>query len=103
MLPVPRPATVVEVVTVIVVDPPEASVAEPAPLDAKTAEEIWGTPENASVAVRDAPLTFVTRKTLVKVRADGTVPKSRESASTFPLATGVDVPGWTAVPADTEK
>src|SRR5215208_2966580 len=103
MLPVPRPATVEEVVTVTVVVAPEASVAEPEPLEAKTADVICGTPENESVAVCAAPLTFVTRKTLVNVRAEGTVPKSTESASTLPLATGVDVPGWTAVPDETEK
>ena len=52
---------------------------------------------------RVAPLTFVIRKTLGKVRADGTVPRSIESPSTSPLATAVDVPGWTSVPAETEK
>src|SRR2546423_15238663 len=44
-------------------------------------------PETVRTAVRDAPLTFVTRKTEVNVRADATVPKSRARLSTPPLAT----------------
>src|SRR6185312_4211965 len=99
----PRPATVVEVVTLSVVDAPAANVAVVPPLEANTAEETCGTDESESVAVFVAPLTFVIRKTLGKVRADGTVPRSIERPSTLPLATAVPVPGWTSVPAETEK
>ena len=102
-MPVPRPATVEEVVTVRVVEAPAASVTELLPLEAKTAEETWATFESDSVAVRVALLTFVIRKTEVMVRAEGTVPKSSERLSTFPLATDVDVPGCTAPAGATEK
>src|SRR4051794_5167018 len=87
-LPVPRPATVEDVVTFTVVDAPAARVAE-LPPPAKATEEICATLDSARVAVRAAPLTFVTRKTEVNVRADGTVPKSSERESTLPLATVV--------------
>ena len=73
------------------------------PEEAKTAEEIWGAPVSARVAVCDDPDTFVIRKTEVNVRADGTVPKASASESTSPLATAVDVPACTALPATTEK
>ena len=102
-MPVPRPATVGDVVTVTVVDAPAPSMAEPEPLEANTADVTWGTPETVSVAVWAAPLTFVTRNTLVNARADGTVPKSSDMTSTLPLATEVEVPGWIAVPGETEK
>src|SRR5215210_1832039 len=98
MLPVPRPATVADVVTLNVVDAPAVRVAEAPPLEANTAEAIWGTPETVKLAVRVAPLTLVIWKTFVKVRADGTVPKSSERALTFPEATDVEVPGCTALP-----
>ena len=101
--PLPRPATVEDVVTVTVVDAPAASVAEPEPLEAKTTELTCATFESVSVAVCVEPLTFVTRNTVVNVRAEGTVPKSRERLSTLPLATAVDVPGCTALPGTTEK
>jgi hypothetical protein len=78
-------------------------VAEVPPLEAKTADATCGTDERLSVAVRVALLTFVIRKTFEKVRADGTVPRSIDSPSTFPEATAVDVPGWTSVPGETEK
>ena len=89
--------------TVSVVDAPATSVTEVLPLEAKTAEATCGTDERFSVAVWVAPLTFVIRKTLEKVRADGTVPRSMDSPSTFPEATAVDVPGCTSVPGETEK
>src|SRR4051812_43949909 len=91
-VPLPRPATVDDVVTVKVVEAPAPSVAEPPPLEAKTADETCGTLVSVRFAVRVAPLTFVIRKTEVNVRADGTVPKSRERLSTLPPATAVDVP-----------
>jgi hypothetical protein len=94
---------VVEVVTVSVVDAPAASVAEVPPLDAKTAELTCGTEERERVAVLLALLTFVILKTLEKVRAEGTVPRSIERPSTLPLATAVELPGWTSVPGETEK
>jgi hypothetical protein len=78
-------------------------VTEVDPLEAKTAAATCGTEERLSVAVLLAPLTFVMRKTLEKVLADGTVPRSIERASTLPPATAFDVPGWTSLPADTEK
>jgi hypothetical protein len=90
-------------VTVTVVEAPAASVTVPAPLDAKTAELTSGTDETVNAAVCEEPETFVTRKTFVNVRAEGTRPKSTVSASTFPLATGVEVPGCTALPGVTEK
>src|SRR5207245_11743716 len=55
-------------------------------------DEICAAPDSASVAVCDEPETFVMTKTDVNVLADGTVPNARESVSTLPLATGVDVP-----------
>jgi hypothetical protein len=91
-VPVPRPATVDEVVTESVVDAPGASVAVVEPEEANCAETICAIDESAMVAVADELPTFVIRKTLVKVRADGTTPKSRLSESTLPLAIGVDVP-----------
>jgi hypothetical protein len=94
---------VVDVVTVKFVEAPAARVADAPPLDAKTADVTCGTEERLSVAVRDAPLTLVIRKTLENVRADGTVPRSIERPSTFPAATGVDVPGCRSVPGETEK
>jgi hypothetical protein len=94
---------VVEVVTVSVVEAPAASVALPLPLEAKTAAATCGTDESVSVAVLLALLTFVIRKTLEKVRAEGTVPRSIERPSTFPAATAVAVPGCTSVPGETEK
>jgi hypothetical protein len=83
---------VFDVTTVKLVEAPAPSVAEVPPLEAKTADVTCGT-ERLSVAVRDAPLTLVIRKTLENVRADGTVPRSIERPSTLPAATAVDVPG----------
>jgi hypothetical protein len=94
---------VADVVTVKFVEAPAASVAEVPPLDAKTAAATCGTDDSASVAVLLAPLMFVMRKTLEKVRAEGTVPRSIERPSTFPPATAVAVPGCTSVPGETEK
>jgi len=68
-------------------------VADVLPLDAKTADATCGTDERVTVAVLLAPLTLVMWKTLEKVRAEGTVPRSIERPSTFPAATAVDVPG----------
>jgi len=65
------------VVTARVVDAPAGSATEVFPLEAKTADATCGTDERFSVAVRVALLTFVIRKTLEKVLADGTVPRSR--------------------------
>src|SRR3954451_3377838 len=87
-VPVPRPATDEDVVTFTVVDAPAASVTD-VPPPAKATEEICATLDSARVAVRAAPLTFVTRKIEVNVRADATVPKSSERESTLPLATVV--------------
>jgi len=94
---------VVDVVTDSVVEAPADSVAEPLPLDAKTADTTWGTDERVSVAVWVAPLMFVIWKTLEKVRAEGTVPKSIERPSTLPPATAVAVPGCTSELGETEK
>ena len=102
-MPTPRPATVAEVVTDSVVEAPAASVTEPLPLEAKTADETCETEESVSVAVRVAPLTFVIRKTFEKVRADGTVPRSIDRLSTSPPATAFEVPGCTSEPGVTEK
>ena len=85
------------------VEAPAASETEVLEVDAKKADATCGTDERLSVAVRVALLTFVIRKTLEKFRADGTVPRSIESPSTFPAATAVDVPGRTSVPGETEK
>src|SRR4051794_14289355 len=85
-VPVPRPATVGELATLTVVEAPAARVTEVPPLAAKKMDETCGTLDSERMAVRAAPLTFVTRKTEVNVRADGTVPKSRASESTLPLA-----------------
>ena len=46
---------------------------------------------------------FVTLKSCVNVRADGTVPTAMASVSTFPETIGVDVPGWLFDPGVTEK
>ena len=102
-MPVPRPATVDDVTTVRVVDAPAASVAEVPPLEANETDETCATFESVSVAVCVALPTFLIVKTEVNVRADGTVPKSSDRLSTLPLDTAVDVPGWTALPAETEK
>jgi hypothetical protein len=91
--PEPCPATVEDVVTVSVVDPPGASVALVEPEEANTAEAICGAPERLRVAVCDELETFVIRKIEVIVRADGMVPNASESESTSPLAMLVDVPG----------
>src|SRR3954466_11631765 len=85
-VPIPRPATVGELVTLTVVEAPAASVTEVPPLAARKMDETCGTLDSERIAVRAAPLTFVTRKTEVNVRADATVPKSSASESTFPLA-----------------
>ena len=84
-MPVPCPHTVLEVVTVTVVDAPAASVALDEPDEAKTTEVICGTDASVNDAVCGRPLTFVTRKTFVSVRAEATVPKSNERLSTLPL------------------
>jgi len=83
---------VFEVVTESVVDAPAASVAVVEPDDANATETICGTEDSVSVAVAVELLTFLIVKTLVKVRADGTVPNASESESTFPDAIGVLVP-----------
>src|SRR5262245_1727579 len=85
-VPKPRPATVGDVVTLTVAEAPAARVSDVPPPE-KERFEIWGTFERVSTAVRDAPLTFVTRKTGLNVRADATVPKSSARLSTPPLAT----------------
>jgi hypothetical protein len=84
--PDPKPQTLLEVVTVTVVDAPAASVTDVDPDDVNTTDWICGTPDSVSTAVRVELLTFVTRKTLVSVRADATVPKSSDRVSTFPEA-----------------
>ena len=89
--------------TLSVVEAPAANETVVPPLEAKTADATCGTDERLSVAVRVALLTFVIRKTLGNVRAEGTVPRTIESPSTFPEATAVDVPGCTSVPGETEK
>jgi hypothetical protein len=94
---------VLEVVTSTVVDAPAANVALVVPDEAKTADWICATDASVNVAVCADAVTFVTRKTLVNVRADGTVPNASDMLSTLPLATGVDVPGCTAVPGEAEK
>jgi hypothetical protein len=102
-VPDPRPATVGEVVTETVVEAPAASVAVVVPEEANCTDTIWAGSDGVRTAVALELPTLVTRKTLVKVRAEGTVPKSSESESTLPLATGVAVPAWTAPAAATEK
>jgi hypothetical protein len=87
-VPEPRPATVDDVVTSTVVEAPAASVTD-VPPPANASEEICGTFERVRTAVRDAPLTFVTRKTDENVRAEATVPKSSARLSTPPLASVV--------------
>jgi hypothetical protein len=94
---------VLDVVTDSVVDAPGASVAVVEPDEANAIDVISGTEDIVSVAVADALPTFFTVKRFVNVRADGTVPKTSESESTLPDATGVDVPAWTALPGVTEK
>jgi hypothetical protein len=102
-VPDPCPATVFDVVTETVVDAPAASVADVVPEEAKTIAEISGTEESVIVAVCVELETFFTVKTLVNVRADGTVPSASESEFTFPEAIGVLVPTWTADPGVAEK
>ena len=85
-VPAPWPHTVLDVVTLTVVDVPAASVALVDPDDAKTTDVICGTAASVKTAVCAEPLTFVTRKTFVSVRAEATVPKFNDRLSTLPLA-----------------
>ena len=75
--PLPRPATVEDVVTDTVVEAPAASVAVVVPEDANTKEVICAGSEGVRTAVALELPTLVTRKTLVNVRADGTRPKEQ--------------------------
>jgi hypothetical protein len=91
-VPLPWPATVLDVVTESVVDAPAASVAVVEPEEAKATEAISGAEERLIVAVCVEALTFLIVKTFVNVRADGTVPNASESESTLPEAIAVLVP-----------
>ena len=101
--PTPWPATVLEVVTVTVVEAPAASVALVVPVLAKSAETTWAGPLRVSTAVRLWVEMFLTVNTLVNARAEGTRENASASVSTFPVATGMEVPAWTAVPGVTWK
>jgi hypothetical protein len=87
-----------EVVIVTLVDAPEANVMDAVPVEEKTVVAIWPTAIGAMLIGSEAPLTFVTVKMLVIVRAEGTVPKLSWSVFASPVAIFVVVPGWTADP-----
>ena len=102
-MPVPRPRAVGKLVTETVVEAPGARVALEEPDEAKNTDAIWAMPRLVRVAVWDWPVMFSTAKTFVNDWTEGAVPKSRASVSTLPLATGVEVPGLTALPGVTRK
>ena len=81
----------------IVVDSPAASVTLVA------LRATCGTAVRVRFAVCVCAATFLIVKRAVNVCAFGTVPKTRASVSTPPLATGVEVPACTAVPGVTTK
>ena len=83
------------------VEAPAARVADVPPLDAKATDETCAGGDGVRTAVRVCALTFLTVKTLVNVRADGTRPNARARVSTSPVAIGVDVPTCTALPGAT--